>query len=306
MDTGLTERRIALTEAAARLILQFRHTLYRVAIAVSLHITVLGLLLALQGCQGPGAGPLGDPTSHYHARKSPDSHAGTPWVVLLPGSSGLKVFDDEYHYHRAAESLANAGYDTVIVDYKQAYRASPDAPPGETGEKIAWVTAQAIQWAAGQGHVNPEAPGAVIAWSLGGEGLWQIVADSELLARSNIKAAVAYYPSNQDERSLTAHVPLLIVSGEADDVISATELKVFVSRRDRSPGAEVELVTYPGAHHGFDISSLEKKRRLELIPVIGPKATFQYNASAAQDAQSRMLDFLLAQLRTQGTHEGRR
>lgn len=264
-----------------------------------LGLACIAACAALAGCAGSGSTPPGtDPAAHYHFLAAPGDQVNPhPWVVLLPGSSGLKIFEDERHYFRAAESLNAAGFDALIVDYKPAYKASKGAPDGPTGAKIAWVTGQAIDWAKAQGHFDGNAPGAIIAWSLGGEGLWRMLADPGLLDREHIRAAAAYYPSNQDNHTLHAHIPLVILTGEADDVVELSEVKALVAKRDKSAEGEVLLKSYPGAHHGFDISSLTKKRTMELIPLIGPRATFAYNAEAASGAHRVLLDFLSKHVR---------
>jgi dienelactone hydrolase len=61
----------------------------------------------------------------------------------------------------------------------------------------------------------------------------------------------------------------------------------------RSAGAaQVDLVVYPGAHHGFDIESLTMPRTVRLLPLFGPSATFFYDADAARDADQRVSAFL--------------
>lgn len=281
-DTGL----ISAGSLAAALSLA-----WRAIVGVLTAAAVFGLAIA-GACQSGGPAPGSDPSAHYHVRSAASANAGKPWVVLLPGSSGLTIFEDDRHYFRAAKKFNEAGFDAIVVDYKPAYRASKGAPPGSTGEKIAWVTGRAIEWAMEQGRIQKDAPGAIIVWSLGGEGLWRMAADSEFMKSHNIRAAAAYYPSNQEEQTLEAAVPLLILTGEADDVVKVEDVKAMVAKRDRSGAGEVTLKAYPGAHHGFDISSLTKKRTMELIPIIGPRATIQYDATAAADAEARLVEFL--------------
>lgn len=265
----------------------------------ALLLMCLGACIWMVGCASSGAsGKSDDPAAHYHLRTSTNgSGAPRPWVVLLPGSSGLKVFEDDQHYFRAAAALNASGFDALVVDYKPAYRAYKGAPDVPTGDKIKWVAGKAIEWARANQHFDSAAPGAIIAWSLGGEGLWRMLADSEFCTRHAVKAAAAYYPSNQDEQKLASHVPLLILTGEADDLVEVEDVRALVAQRDRGTPGEVTLTTYPGAHHGFDIASLAKKRTMELIPIFGPRATFQYNAAAAADAGDRLRAFLHATLR---------
>lgn len=264
-----------------------------------LGLMCLGVMLLALGCASSGSsGKSSDPAAHFHFRSAATiQEKPHPWAVLLPGSSGLKIFEDDQHYFRAAEALNAAGFDALVVDYKPAYRAYSDAPDVSTGEKIKWVTGKAIEWAKANQHFGANAPGAIIAWSLGGEGLWKMVADAGWCAKHGVRAASAYYPSNQDEQKLASHVPLLILTGEADDVVEVKDVRSLVAQRDRAAPGEVTLTTYPGAHHGFDIASLTKKRTMELIPIIGPRATFQYDRAAAEEAGAALVKFLAQQTR---------
>ncbi len=60
------------------------------------------------------------------------------WIILLPGSSGLKIFDDQHFYHRKAERLSNNNFDVILIDYKQYFKNSRDVskPQKSTGEKL--------------------------------------------------------------------------------------------------------------------------------------------------------------------------
>ncbi len=210
------------------------------------------------------------------------------WVLLLPGASGLRIFDDEGHYFRAATALARQGFAAIVVDYKRAYHAADHPPDGATGAKIAWVVEQCIQWARANGVVRGDAPGALLVWSLGAEGLWDLCADPARLAAAGVHAAAAYYPANEDQRPITAPIPLLVFAGEADDVTPAADLRHALASTDPR---RTEVHFYPGAHHGFDIASLTTPRTISLLPLIGPSATFGYDPVAADDAARHLAQF---------------
>jgi dienelactone hydrolase len=231
---------------------------------------------------------------HFQAAASP----GGGWVILLPGASGLKVFDDDQHYFRAAKRFNDAGFDALVVDYKAAYHAAPNAPDVETGDKIRWVIEQAVAWARESGKLRPEAPGAVAAWSLGAEGLWPLLNDRAALDATGLRAAVAFYPANEESVPVRTLVPLLILAGGKDDVTELKDIKAAVAAGGAgSGGGMVTLQEYPAAMHGFDIESISKPRKISLIPVIGPTATFGYNREAAEDARSRVDTFLRQHMR---------
>lgn len=211
------------------------------------------------------------------------------WAILLPGASGLKVFDDEEHYFRAAGALNERGFNVLLIDYKRAYKAASPRPDLPTGGKIAWVIEQAVEWAHSTGAIEPSDPGIIVAWSLGAEGLWSILNDPETTSRLGIRAAAAYYPANDDARPIISTVPLLILTGEADDVTPAADIKEQVRRGNSTL---VELLTFDGAHHGFDITSIHPPRTVRLLPFVGPKGTFGYDERAATRAWERLIAFL--------------
>lgn len=241
---------------------------------------------------GEAATPGASMGSHFYFR--PASNPRGAWVVLLPGASGLTIFDDKDHYFRAATALNAEGFDALVVDYKPAYKAATNPPKMPTGGKIAWVAEQAVEYARATGKIKPEQPGAIVAWSLGAEGLWPLLADDTRMNALNLKAAAAYYPSNEDDVPLKTSTPLLILTGEADDVTEAKGIRAMVSRM-ASP--IVTLHVYPNANHGFDVQSIPKPRTIRVVPLIGPSATFGFDDQASRSAQVELAHFLRRHLR---------
>ncbi len=123
-------------------------------------------------------------------------------------------------------------------------------------------------------------------WSLGGSAVWPLTTP-ERAAELGLAGAVAFYPVVEDATQTPPAVPVLVLTGAADDVTELGPIRELVDRY-RTLGSDIELVTYPGAHHGFDIASLKKPRTVRLIPFIGPKATFGHDADAAADAWERV------------------
>jgi dienelactone hydrolase len=222
------------------------------------------------------------------------SVSGERWAILLPGASGLKVFDDDGHYFRAADALNVRGFDVLVIDYKRAYKAAPSRPDVPTGQKIAWVVEQAVAWARQEGRVSAGAPAAIIAWSLGAEGLWPLLSNAAEVRSLGIKAAATYYPSNEDSIPIATAIPLLILAGEKDDVTPAADTQKLARAAN---SILIELHTYSGAHHGFDIVSIDPPKTVRLLPLIGPSGTFGYDRNAADDAGLRLSTFLDAHVR---------
>lgn len=251
------------------------------------------LLIPLGGCStthSPSTTPAASQPAmadHFYFRPSPSPRAG--WVMLLPGASGLTIFEDSQHYYRAASALNALGYDALIIDYKAAYKAASNPPNCPTGAKIAWVVEQAVQWARSTGKITPQEPGAIIAWSLGAEALWPLLADPARVRDLNLQAAAAYYPSNEDAHALTTSTPLLILTGESDDVTPPDPIREMVSK---TASPLVSLHIYPNARHGFDVASIPTPRTVRLLPLVGPSATFGFDADASRAAETELSQFL--------------
>ncbi len=259
------------------------------------NVLFLAVILLLTSCaSGPQRPADAVPADYYYWREAAtDRPAG--WVVILPGSSGLTIFDDDRHYFDTANRYNDLGFDVLVVDYKPALRASANTPEGASlGVKIEWITERAIEW---MWHEHPRSrtrQGVIAAWSLGAEGALRLVNDDRKIKSLQIESAVFYYPTNFEQAELDNQVPLLILVGDDDDVTPAAAARAMVDSRSAG-AAQVELVVYPGARHGFDIESLTMPRTVRLLPLFGPSATFFYDADAARDAEQRVSAFLTGQ-----------
>jgi len=260
---------------------------------------VISLSLLGACTSAPGHATQVDPMeAHFHLRAADSSHQpARGWVVLLPGASGLKIFDDDQHYFRTAHAVNSMGFDAVVIDYKAAYRAAQAKPDGSTGEKIVWVVERAIESLRSRGIIRNDEPGAIIAWSLGAEGMWPLLDSQDRARRLGVRCVALYYPSNEEHVPLRTNLPLLILTGSADDVTPPKPIRASV---DQAASALITLKVYEGARHGFDIQSLAKPRTVELIPFIGPRATFGHDPSADADAR-RLLEELLVSALGGGT-----
>ncbi len=251
-------------------------------------IAVLMVALLCAACAFSAPQSESQMSDHFHWLPATDAKG---WVVALPGAGGLRVLDDDRHYFDFAERFNQLGWSVLLVDYRPAYRASSDRPDGSAGEKIAWVTEQAVAW---MHRAHPGAasiPGAVVGWSRGGEGVLTIVNDVARASALGIAAAAVYYPSIEWGMTLSNHVPILFLSGQDDDVTRVGDVEALVQNRSSDAGV-VTLHIYPGAHHGFDVASLTERRTIRLLPLIGPRATLQFDEASAADAEKRLLAFL--------------
>ena len=138
---------------------------------------------------------------------------------------------------------------------------------------------------------------AVMGFSQGG---WSVLASLEkgvIEQRypEKFRAGIAFYPICQYASGITT-APVLVLIGDADDWTPSSSCDAMVSGRSelgapRMPGDRslIELVIFPGAHHGFDLLDLS------LIPTRGVMAyghRVEYNEEATKNAIVRVRDFL--------------
>ena len=100
------------------------------------------------------------------------------------------------------------------------------------------------------------------------------------------KAAIAFYPSCPSDGTMT--VPTLILIGGSDDWTPASACTTMMASRTGA-GSPVRLIVYPGAHHGFDVVTLQPGREY-----FGHR--IEYNATAAEQATEEVRQFLAEQL----------
>ena len=207
----------------------------------------------------------------------------------MPGSSGLKIFDDQHFYHRKAERLSNNNFDVILVDYKQYYKNSRDVskPQKSTGEKIAWTVKEVLSEMDTLKLITKNSPGHIIGWSLAGEGVFHLIKDEYYLKEKNIKSVILLYPSNQDNMEIDPHVPLLVLAGKADNVINISDLSLRCLNK-----SNIKFMLFDESYHGFDIESLTKARSIRFPPVFGKRYNFQYNEESAKIAMMEIINWL--------------
>lgn len=227
-------------------------------------------------------------SAHYIWRPVRPDGVVRPWAVLLPGSSGLAIFDDDEHYFRAALWLNGQGLDALVVDYHGAAPYVPAAREGAPGDRLAAIVADALQVQRAEGRIPPQCPGAVIGWSLGASGALTLAASDSRDAA--LKAVAVFYPAVVRARDYRNALPVLVLQGAADNLMPEDELRAFVA--GRAGGAPIEIVALEGAAHGFDVPSLVPPRELRSPPLTGRPRTFAYNAEATLAARQALERFL--------------
>ena len=125
------------------------------------------------------------------------------------------MLGDDRHYFRVADWLNGEGFDVLVVEYQTAVAAVPDARNGETGERIAKVTAAALEVQRDRGRIDNEC-GFVIGWSLGAEGVWHMIQDD--VASDELVAAAVYYPAHETPVRNAVQAPVVVLQGSDDNV----------------------------------------------------------------------------------------
>lgn len=218
---------------------------------------------------------------HYYSLPAAAPGKPRPWVVILPGGGGIKVFEDDRFYFDAARHWNAQGYDALIVHYQAAWDIVPGAKQGTAGEREARVLADALAEAKRNGWIDAACPGLVVGYSMGGEGTLTLSADRS----AGLAGAIAYYPSVKGQPAgYAAAMPVLVLQGQADEVAPEADLDRFlVQATDRT---RVRVERYPGAHHGFDIPSITKPYMFQGLPFLF-NPTHAASAMEAADAFAR-------------------
>jgi len=218
----------------------------------------------------------GDRIQGYLAK--PEGAGPFPAVVGLHGCGGMH----ETTKQKLADDLVAAGYVILLVD-SFATRAIDQACTA--GWAIVWRRVSdaygALAFLAGKPFVD-RGRVAAVGFSQGG---WVTLLAAGTVAPGDLRfrAAVAFYPLCR-AAGLRPAMPTLILIGAADDWTPSEDCsrKVAVWGTEGPP---IELVVYPGAHHGFYYPHLQPGRRL-----LGHWV--EYNGDAADNAGVRMRQFL--------------
>ena len=146
----------------------------------------------------------------------------------------------------------------------------------------------ALAFLAALPYVDPERVAAV-GYSQGGDTALGI-AVAPLAASSDLrfKAAAAFYPPCANQANAALQTPTLILVGEADEVTPAADCEGLAKAQPEG-GANLSLVAYPGAAHGFDNPEFSGGKR-----VLG--MWLQYDRAAADRSRAALRDFLAKRL----------
>jgi len=229
-----------------------------------------------------------------------------PALVLLHGCGGMYTnsgyITASYRYW--AELLALEGYIALLVDSfnPRGQRSICDQQKRtilQSRERVEDAYA-ALQWLNQQPFVASGRIG-LLGWSNGGSGTLYALRAGR--TERGFRAAVAFYPGchalSQSKAPYHPYAPLLVLSGEADDWTPAGPC-IELTKIAKVQGAEMEIVTYPGAHHSFDRLNSPVRYRPNVRNLNQPGgrgATVGGHPQAREDAVRRTLEFFALHLK---------
>lgn len=219
-----------------------------------------------------------------------------PAVVMLHGCSGLltKAGALSARHLWWARTLRDQGYLVLMVDSfgprgvaEQCTQTERRIRATVERKRDAWA---ALEFLRRRPDVQHERV-AVLGWSHGGGTV--LTAYEAETAGAGYRGAVAFYPGCRvalRDPDWQPGGPLLVLIGEDDDWTPAEPCQELAERdavKDR-----LELVVYPGAHHGFDLPATPVRTRKDLANAPGGQAHIGTNEAARDDAVARVTAFL--------------
>lgn len=188
-------------------------------------------------------------------------------VVMFHGCSGAldrrgKVTS---RFRNMAALLTGMGYGVLLVDSfnprgESEICTTPIKARSIKEEQRVLDAFGAIDYLNKRPDVIPGRIGA-IGFSHGGTNAVQVMdatLEHKSEGRTGFAASVAMYPGCSTTLAkrpdFSAYGPLLILAGELDDWTPALPCRNLADR-SRARGEPVEIVVYPGAHHGFDMTT---------------------------------------------------
>ena len=225
----------------------------------------------------------GDRIAGYLAK--PDGAGPFPAVIGLHGCAGMHDATKQ----KLADELVARGFVVLLVD-SYATRGIDQAC---TSTAFAtFVTRRpdpfgALVYLGRQSFVDPQRV-AVVGFSAGA---WLTLSVAERNAFEpfvsagslRFRAAAAFYPPCKQAMTRPV-IPTLIFIGALDDWTPAADCSEQIARWGNE-GPPVELVVYPGAHHGFFYSHLQGGTTMF-------EHWLEYNGEAAENSSRRLFEFL--------------
>ena len=214
-------------------------------------------------------------------------------VVLMHGCSGMgknmSVWREFWNAHGVAalsvDSFTGRGVKEVCTGQSRV------TPLTRAGDAYA-----ALEYLAGLPDIDTSKV-MLVGYSHGGGVALAAASASVISSRSpggpRFKAATAFYPGCGGNASMQAayQIPVLILSGEADDWTPAQDCRRLVETHN---GQNMSITTYPGALHGFDAARQPRTYRPDVLNKNSPTgkgATVGGDPAALEAARRDVLEF---------------
>jgi len=234
------------------------------------------------------SGTKGEPVRVIGYLAQPQGAGPFSAVVLLHGCGGFHSSMISW-----ADRLSRFGYAALAVD-----SFGPRGIDNHCGGFVDRTTDAyaALRYLASRPSVRASHV-AVMGFSQGGGAVLDSLEKGlvEQLYSEKFRAGVAFYPVCQGVSGIMT-APVIVLIGSADDWTPSAACEAMAAGRTelgspRKPGdrSRLELIVYPGVHHGFDLVDFS------LVPTRG--VTFlghriEYNEDATKDAIVKVRDFL--------------
>lgn len=240
------------------------------------------------------------------AQWSPAAAARAPALVLLHGCGG--AFDTAgrpvQRMREYAALLNQAGWHVLVLDSFGPRGTTEICTQPLAQRKVKQAQRRedalaALAWLAARADVDAHKL-ALLGWSNGGSTVLAAsnLAQPEVAAAAPRPAAlVAFYPGCvvEQQRGYRPSAPLLLLVGDSDDWTPAAPCRALQAE---AAAPAPRLVSYAGAHHGFDSRAPVRLRRDVPNGVnAGVGVHVGGDPAARADAQRQLLDFLRQHLR---------
>jgi len=213
---------------------------------------------------------------HLYWFGASEADAPRPWAVILPGGGGIDNFGDEGEYYFAfAQWLNSHGIDALVVHYQE------DIPPREEvglpayAAEIAGAAVRGVDHERSLGRMDLRCDGLVFAWSMGGQGMWDLV-EGGRVALPGLAETIAFYPSTQERgEGYDPKVPVTLLQGDADTLTPLPALEHFIAGSTAPDAFTLHVIE--GARHGFDLYTVPE-------PQLG--GSFLFDEASAEAAMA--------------------
>ncbi|MRG72021.1 hypothetical protein GH722_09570 [Alphaproteobacteria bacterium HT1-32] len=227
-----------------------------------------------------------------------------PAIIMMHGCGGLLTGrgQPQKKYRHWAERFQRAGFATLAVDsftgrnIREICTGKEKLPASRARTADARAALVILQ---AEPRIDPKQIG-LIGWSNGGRVVLHLL-DRPQPAEGGFRFAVGFYANAlvvsgpERTRPFLPSIPLLLLSGEADDWTPARNV-LSLQAATRRAGGDFTVHLFPQAHHSFDSIGAEIRYRPDVRNASKPGgccgATIGYNAAATLTAEGVMMAWI--------------